>query len=188
LGCAGEGRSSAAATEAGTAPPGQARRGAGPRLQGAATSPPWAAAPRAGAGRARAQGWGSRHRGLVGRERLRREERRNKELGLKFMEEAHRGRRHSPEPKPNPSIAGDSVVQSTNRTHCDEALDETNAVVPSDSADDARIESNCRRSWNRLELRRAIPGARDRIWRKRFVFWNGLDEMKPDTYIYLGFG
>jgi hypothetical protein len=24
--------------------------------------------------------------------------------------------------------------------------------------------------------------------RKRFVFWNGLDEMKPDMYIYLGFG
>ena len=47
---------------------------------------------------------------------------------------------------------------------------------------------SCRRSWNRPELRRAIPGARGRIWRKRFVFWNGLDEMKPDMYIYLGFG
>jgi hypothetical protein len=23
--------------------------------------------------------------------------------------------------------------------------------------------------------------------KKRFVFWNGLDEMKPDMYIYLGF-
>jgi hypothetical protein len=45
-----------------------------------------------------------------------------------------------------------------------------------------------RRSWNRPELRRAIPGARDWIWRKRFVFWNGLDEMKLDMYIYLGFG
>jgi hypothetical protein len=45
-----------------------------------------------------------------------------------------------------------------------------------------------RRSWNRPELRRAIPEARDWIWRKRFVFWNGLDEMKPDMYIYLGFG
>jgi hypothetical protein len=47
---------------------------------------------------------------------------------------------------------------------------------------------SCRRSWNRPELRRAIPGARDWIWRKRFMFWNGLDEMKPDMYIYLGFG
>jgi hypothetical protein len=44
-----------------------------------------------------------------------------------------------------------------------------------------------RRSWNRSELRRAIPGARDQIWRNRFVFWNGLDEMKPVMYIYLGF-
>jgi hypothetical protein len=32
------------------------------------------------------------------------------------------------------------------------------------------------------------PNTRDRIWRKRFVFWNGLDEMKSDMYIYLGFG
>jgi len=47
---------------------------------------------------------------------------------------------------------------------------------------------SCRRSWNRPELRRAIPGARDWIWGKRLVFWNGLDEMKPDMYIYLGFG
>jgi hypothetical protein len=47
---------------------------------------------------------------------------------------------------------------------------------------------SCRRSLNRSELRRAIPGARDQIWRKRFVFWNGLDEMKLDMYIYLGFG
>jgi hypothetical protein len=47
---------------------------------------------------------------------------------------------------------------------------------------------SARRSWNRYELRRAIPGARDRIWRIGFVFWNGLDEMKPDMYIYLGFG
>jgi hypothetical protein len=47
---------------------------------------------------------------------------------------------------------------------------------------------SCRRSWNRCELRRAIPGASDWIWGKRFVFWNGLDEMKPDMYIYLGFG
>jgi hypothetical protein len=47
---------------------------------------------------------------------------------------------------------------------------------------------SCRRSWNRSELRRAIPRARDQIWRNRFAFWNGLDEMKPDMYIYLGFG
>jgi hypothetical protein len=40
-----------------------------------------------------------------------------------------------------------------------------------------------RRSWNRCELRRAISGARDWIWRNCFVLWNGLDEEKPDKYI-----
>ena len=75
-----------------------------------------------------------------------------------------------------------------NRTRCDEAFDETNAAVPSDSVDDAQIGSNCSPELERPELRRAIPGARDWIWGKRLVFWNGLDEMKPDMYIYLGFG
>jgi hypothetical protein len=56
---------------------------------------------------------------------------------------SHREIGPSPEPRGNPSIAGDSEIQSTNRMRCDQALDETNAVVPSDSADDARIGSNC---------------------------------------------
>jgi hypothetical protein len=30
-----------------------------------------------------------------------------------------------------------------NRTHCDEAFDDTNTTVLSDSTDDARIKSNC---------------------------------------------
>jgi hypothetical protein len=47
---------------------------------------------------------------------------------------------------------------------------------------------SCHWSWNRSELRRAIPGARDRIWRNRFAFWNVFDEEKSDMYIYLGFG
>ena len=59
------------------------------------------------------------------------------------IEVSHRGRRPSPEPRGNLSIVADSGIQSTNRTRCDEALDETNAAVPSDSADDAQIESNC---------------------------------------------
>jgi hypothetical protein len=59
------------------------------------------------------------------------------------MKVSHRGRRLSPEPRTNPSIAGDSGVRSTNRTRPDEALDETNAAVSSDSADDARIGCNC---------------------------------------------
>jgi hypothetical protein len=59
------------------------------------------------------------------------------------MDEAHRGRRPSPEPRGNPSIARDSRVQSLNWTRPDEALNETNVAVPSDSTDDARIGSNC---------------------------------------------
>jgi hypothetical protein len=47
------------------------------------------------------------------------------------------------EPRRKPLIDGDSEVRLTNRTHQDEALDETNAAVLSDSADDARIGSNC---------------------------------------------
>jgi hypothetical protein len=43
----------------------------------------------------------------------------------------------------NSSIDRDSKVRSMNRTHQDEALDETNTAVPSDSVDNARIGSNC---------------------------------------------
>jgi hypothetical protein len=56
---------------------------------------------------------------------------------------AHHRRRPSLEPKRKPLIDGDSEVRSMNRTCPDEALDETNTAVPSDSADDARIGSNC---------------------------------------------
>jgi hypothetical protein len=55
----------------------------------------------------------------------------------------HRRRRPSPEPRKNWLIDEDSAVRSTNQTHRDEALDETNTVVPSDFDDDARIGSNC---------------------------------------------
>jgi hypothetical protein len=55
----------------------------------------------------------------------------------------HEGRRRWPEPRRKSSIDRDLEVRSTNRTHCDEALDETNAAVLSDFADDARIGSNC---------------------------------------------
>jgi hypothetical protein len=40
-------------------------------------------------------------------------------------------------------IDRDSKVRSTNRTRPDQALDETKAAIPSDSADDAQIGSNC---------------------------------------------
>jgi hypothetical protein len=40
-------------------------------------------------------------------------------------------------------IGDEPSIGSTNRRHQDEALDETKAAVPSNSIDDARIESNC---------------------------------------------
>jgi hypothetical protein len=86
-------------------------------------------------GRAARDRWGERGVAQGGEKKRR--------IRLKSMEDAHRGRRPSPEPRENPSIAGDSGIQSTNRTRCNEALDETNAAVPSDSSDDARIGSNC---------------------------------------------
>jgi hypothetical protein len=100
---------------------------------------------RGAAGRASARtGLGPRRQGSVGRERgAAQGGEKKRRIRLKSMEETHRGRRPSPEPRENPSIAGDSGIQSTNRTRCDEALDETNATVSSDSADDAGIGSNC---------------------------------------------
>jgi hypothetical protein len=93
--------------------------------------------------------------------------RRNEETLGTTVEVSHRGRRLSLEPRRNPSIAGDSGIQSTNRTRCDEVLDETTQRYP-------RIRQtihglgviarrSCRRSWNRPELQQAIPGARDWI-------------------------
>jgi hypothetical protein len=50
-----------------------------------------------------------------------------------------------PEPRTNSPIEDEQSVGSTNRWHRDEALDVTDAAVPLDSAEDARIESNY--SW-----------------------------------------
>jgi hypothetical protein len=58
------------------------------------------------------------------------------------MVEAHRRRRPSPEWSTKSSIWDESSVGSTNRRHRDEAIDETNAAVPSNSTDDTRIKSN----------------------------------------------
>jgi hypothetical protein len=52
-------------------------------------------------------------------------------------------RQPSPEPSINLSIGDEPSVGSTNQRHRDEALDETNAAVPSDSTNNAWIESNC---------------------------------------------
>jgi hypothetical protein len=93
---------------------------------------------RRGRGTAAGDGEGRVREALHGRKNEEHEE----TLGT-TMEVSHQGRRPSPEPRRNPSIARDSGVRSTNRTRPDEVLDETNASVPSDSADDARIGSNC---------------------------------------------
>jgi hypothetical protein len=77
------------------------------------------------------------------------------------MEVAHQGRRPSLELRRKPSIDGDLEVRSTNRTHCDEALDETNERYPRILLTMHRLGVIARRSWNRSELRRAIPGARN---------------------------
>jgi hypothetical protein len=141
---------------------------------------------RTGAGRARAGGrWGEI-------EGLRREERRNEELWLKSMEEAHRGRRprrSRGEIRRLPEIRGSNRLteraatkSSTRRTQRYPWIRQTMHGLG------VIARRSCRRSWNRPELRRAIPGARDWIWGKHFVLWNGLDEMKPDMCIYLGFG
>jgi hypothetical protein len=49
----------------------------------------------------------------------------------------------SPETRTKSPIDNEPSVGSTNQRHQDEALDETNTMVPLDSADDAWIESNC---------------------------------------------
>jgi hypothetical protein len=147
-GCAGEDETGPAGGGRGHSRRGGARR----RGSTGTRAPPPATAAAAGEGERGAadegkwRGEGCRHRGRwgeseggparTGKRRTRRNPRYNNGG-------SHRGRRPSPEPRGNPSIAGDSVIQSTNRTRCDEAPDETNAAVPSDSADDARIVSNC---------------------------------------------
>jgi hypothetical protein len=75
---------------------------------------------------------------LHGRENEKHEETRGTTMEVLTGEEDPRWSRE--EIRRLPEIRG---VQSTNRTRPDEALDETNAAVPSDSADDERIESNC---------------------------------------------
>jgi hypothetical protein len=112
----------------------------------------------AGAGRAPAAAAGTGpHRGDGGgkgaaagggegrkREALHRQENEEHEETLgTTMVEAHRRRRLSLEPSTKSSIRDEPSVGSTNRRQRHEALDETNAAVPSDSTDDARIESNC---------------------------------------------
>jgi hypothetical protein len=144
------GRGEGCAGEVGSGWPGRARphgarearppppeRGAWAREHGRRRRPPPAPPGREteGEGRHRRGRWGESEGGPA---------RTGKRRNPKYNNEgSHRGRRPSPEPRGNSSIAGDSRIQSMSRTRCDEALDETNAAVPSDSANDVRIGSNC---------------------------------------------
>jgi hypothetical protein len=114
----------------------------------------------------------------------------NEEEKWRTIEVAHE-RRPSLEMRRNPSIDGESEVRSMNQKHQDEAINETKAAVLSNFANDARIEKiarwSCRRNWNRPELRWAIPGVLDRIWRSRFDIWKGYGERILAICILLGF-
>jgi hypothetical protein len=79
------------------------------------------------------------------------------------------------------------MIGSMNRRHRDEALDETNAAVPSDYANDAYIESNCLTELEPSRTSRAIPGFMDRIYGNSFRIWKWLNERIPAIYILLGF-
>jgi hypothetical protein len=67
---------------------------------------------------------------------------RNEEEMGKRMEELT-GKETSPETRRKSLISIELEAQSMKRKHPNKALDETNAAVPSDSVDDARIENNC---------------------------------------------
>jgi hypothetical protein len=93
-----------------------------------------------GAARTRAKpaesaAWRGRSAGRRGRE----------QTGAATAVQGARGsrRRPSPELRGNLLIGKEPSAGSTNRRHRDEAPDKTNTTVPSDSADDVQIESNC---------------------------------------------
>jgi hypothetical protein len=69
--------------------------------------------------------------------------RRNKETLGETMVEGSPEKTTSPKPSTNSSIEDEPLVRSMNRRHWDEALGKTKVAVPSDSIDDARIESSC---------------------------------------------
>jgi hypothetical protein len=120
-------------------------RGQGPRLgrpAGRAGAHAGARAPCHGrsTGRRGAKGYGLGARGMV-RAAQGWGERRG-EGAATTQPKRRKRRRPSLEPRRKPSIDGDSKVRSMNQMHCDEALNETNAAVSSDSADNARIGSN----------------------------------------------
>jgi hypothetical protein len=93
-------------------------RGPGRSRTGRGATRGWGTQGRSRRCRRRSSGGGTRRRGVEGEGRHR---------------QGEGTRRRGDEPS----------VGWTNRRHREEALDETNAVVPLDSADDAQIETNC---------------------------------------------
>jgi hypothetical protein len=69
--------------------------------------------------------------------------RRNKKNPCPTMVEGSPEKTTSTGPRTNSSIDNEPSVGSTNQKHQDEALDEMNTAVPSDSTDDTRIKSKC---------------------------------------------
>jgi hypothetical protein len=102
---------------------------------------------------------------------------------------AHRRRWCSLEPRRKTLIGDEPSARSMNRRHQDEALDETNAAVPSNSANDAQIESNYSPELSpELEPSRnssSNSGSYGSKLGKGFEIWKGLDERVPAIYIYI---
>jgi hypothetical protein len=83
------------------------------------------------------RGGGGRERGCAGKTKTKNT--------MATMEERLTREETPPEPRTNSPIEDEMSARSTYRWHLDEALDETDAAVPLDSTDDARIE--CNYSW-----------------------------------------
>jgi hypothetical protein len=85
--------------------------------------------------------------------------RRNEETLGTTMVEAYGRRRPSPEPSTKSSILDEPSVGSTNRRHRDEALDETNAVVPSVPPTTHGSKVIAHWSWNHLRTSASNSGS-----------------------------
>jgi hypothetical protein len=87
------------------------------------------------------------------------------------------------------SIDGEPEVQSTNQKYQDETLNETNAAVPTDSANDVRIKSNCSsESSTELKPSRTSTSNSGRILERVSKFGKGSTRIfHIYIYILLGF-
>jgi hypothetical protein len=103
------------------------------------------------------------------------------------MEIAHWRRRSSLEPRRNWSIDGEPEVESTNRKTGTKSsmrrMQWYSRISPTMHEMKVIARRSCRRSWNRLELRREIPGIMDRMSGNGFQIWKGLGKGVPAIYI-----